>query len=133
CQVQGGENSEAVSACGVVVLTVPFSGHASILKKLRPSFNPDALLIDTTVPLAASVGGLPTRTLGVWQGSAAQQAAELVPDHVRVTAAFHNVSAGLLNGDGNVDSDVIVCGDDESAVEATSKLAERIPGVRAIN
>ena len=124
CQIQGAENSEAVSACGVVVLTVPFGGHATILNKLRSSFKADTVLIDTTVPLAASVGGLPTRTLGVWQGSAAQQAAELVPSHVRVTAAFHNVSAGLLSEDGPVDSDVIVCGNDESAVEITSELAE---------
>jgi hypothetical protein len=79
------------------------------------------------------VGGLPTRTLGVWQGSAAQQAAELVPEHVRVAAAFHNVSAGLLNSDAPVDCDVIVCSDDERARAVTSELAAKIPGVRAID
>jgi NADPH-dependent F420 reductase len=90
-------------------------------------------LIDTTVPLAAAVGGLPTRTLGVWQGSAAQQAAELVPEHVRVAAAFQNVSAGLLNGNGPVDCDVIICTDDERARAVASELAVKIPGVRALN
>ena len=57
------------------------------------------MLIDATVPLASGVGGRASRTLGVWQGSAAQQTAELVPKGVSVVAAFHNLSAELLNGD----------------------------------
>jgi NADPH-dependent F420 reductase len=104
-----------------------------LLKKLRSSFQAGAVLIDTTVPLAATVGDLPTRTLGVWQGSAAQQAAEMVPEGVSVAAAFHNVSAGLLTGDGPVDSDVVVCTDDERARQVTVELVEKIPGLRAIN
>ncbi len=132
-RISGALNEEAVAASEVVVLTVPFSGQAALLKKLRPSFAAEAILIDTTVPLAASVGGLPTRTLGVWQGSAAQQAAELVPSHVRVAAAFHNIAAGLLNSDNPVDSDVIVCSDDDRAREVTAELAQKIPGVRAID
>lgn len=131
--VTGAENSEAIAGGEIVVLTVPFAGHALLLKKLRPAFKPGTILIDTTVPLAATIGGLPTRTLGVWQGSAAQQAAELVPSGVAVAAAFHNLSAGLLEGDGPVDCDVIVCSDDERAREAASGLAGKIPGVRAIN
>jgi len=131
--VDGAENAEAVAKAGVVVLTVPFFGHAVMLKKLRSSFRAGTVLIDTTVPLAATVGGLPTRTLGVWQGSAAQQAAEMAPEGVTVAAAFQNVSAGLLAGDGPVDSDVIVCSDDEHARQVVSDLAEKIPGVRAIN
>lgn len=132
-RVAGALNEEAAAGSEIVVLTVPFSGQAALLKKLRPSFALEAILIDTTVPLAASVGGLPTRTLGVWQGSAAQQAAELVPQHVRVAAAFHNIAAGLLNSDNPVDSDVIVCSDDDRAREVTAELARKIPGVRAID
>ncbi|HKV28512.1 MAG TPA: NADPH-dependent F420 reductase [Candidatus Acidoferrales bacterium] len=131
--VSGAENAEAVTKARVVVLTVPFLSHAGLLKKLRGSFQIGTVLIDTTVPLAATVGGLPTRTLGVWQGSAAQQAAEMVPEGVSVVAAFQNVSAGLLNGDGPVDSDVVVCADDERARQITMQLAEKLPGVRAIN
>lgn len=131
--VDGAENAEAVAKASVVVLTVPFSGHAALLKKLRSSFQAGTVLIDTTVPLAATVGGLPTRTLGVWQGSAAQQAAEMAPDGVTVAAAFQTVSAGALNGDGPVNSDVIVCSDDEHARRVASELAEKIPGIRAIN
>jgi len=131
--VMGAENSEAVAMAAVVVLTVPFAGHAAILKSLRPAFKAGSVLIDTTVPLAAAIGGLPTRTLGVWQGSAAQQAAELVPPVVSVAAAFQNVSSGLLNGDDPVDCDVIICADDERARQVASDLAGKIPGARAIN
>lgn len=131
--VDGADNAEAIAKAGIVVLTIPFSAHATLLKKLRSSFQAGAILIDTTVPLAATVGGLTTRTLGVWQGSAAQQAAEMVPEGVSVAAAFQNVSAGLLNGDGPVDSDVIVCTDDEHARQVTAELVEKIPGLRAIN
>jgi NADPH-dependent F420 reductase len=132
-RIQGMENAEAVAAAEIVVLTVPFSGQASLLKKLKASFRPGAILIDTTVPLAASIGGSPAKTLGVWQGSAAQQAAELVPKEVAVAAAFHNISAELLDSEKSVDCDAIICADDERARNAASELAEKIPGVRAIN
>jgi hypothetical protein len=90
-----------------------------LLKQLKPVFQPGTTLIDATVPLAATVGGRPTRVLGVWQGSAAQQAAELVPKAISVVAAFHNVSADLLNGAGALDCDVIVCSDDDNARNLT--------------
>lgn len=132
-RVRGLENAEAVAAADVVVLTVPFSGHAAMLKRLKPAFRPGTVLIDTTVPLASSVGGAATRTLAVWQGSAAQQAAELVPPGVPVAAALHNISATSLSKDGPIDCDVIVCADDEGARQIASELIEKIVGVRAIN
>jgi NADPH-dependent F420 reductase len=132
-RVRGMENAEAVAGADVVVLTVPFSGHAAMLKSLKPAFRPGTVLIDTTVPLASSVGGSATRTLAVWQGSAAQQAAELVPPGVLVAAALHNISATSLNKDGPINCDVIVCADDERARQISSKLIEKIEGVRAIN
>src|SRR5713226_7785425 len=111
-QVSGMENSAACAASDLLVLTVPFEGQAALLKQLKPAIRPGSVLIDATVPLAASVGGRASRTLGVWQGSSAQQAAELVPKGVGVAAAFHNLSANLLNGDEPLDCDVIVCSDD---------------------
>src|ERR1700690_2359598 len=78
-QVSGMENSAACAASDLLVLTVPFAGQAELLKQLKPAMRAGSILIDATVPLAASVGGRASRTLGVWQGSAAQQAAELVP------------------------------------------------------
>ena len=132
-QVSGMENSAACAATDLLVLTVPFEGQAALLKQLKPTIRPGSILIDATVPLAASVGGRASRTLGVWQGSAAQQAAELVPKGVSVAAAFQNVSAELLNGDEAVDCDVIVCSDDPNATQVAMELAAKIAGVRAID
>jgi NADPH-dependent F420 reductase len=131
--VSGLENSAACAAADLLVLTVPFEGQATLLKQLKSAVRPGSILIDATVALAASVGGRATRTLGVWQGSAAQQAAELVPKGVSVAAAFHNLSAELLNGDEALDCDVIVCSDDVNAAQLARALAAKIPGVRAID
>jgi NADPH-dependent F420 reductase len=131
--VSGMENSAACAAADILMLTVPFEGQAALLKQLKPAIRPSSILIDATVPLATSVGGRASRTLGVWQGSAAQQTAELVPKGVSVAAAFHNLSAELLNGDEALDCDVIVCSDDATASQLTRSLAAKIPGVRAID
>ena len=132
-KVSGLENSAACAATDLLVLTVPFGAQAALLKQLKTAIRPGSILIDATVPLAASIGGRASRTLGVWQGSAAQQTAELVPKGVSVAAAFHNVSADVLNGDGDVDCDVIVCSDDARATEVAMELAVKIPRVRAID
>lgn len=132
-KVSGLENSAACAATDLCLLTVPFEGQAALLKQLKGGFRPDTILIDATVPLAAAVGGRPSRVLGVWQGSAAQQAAELLPQNVAVVGAFHNVSSDLLNGDADIDCDVIVCSDHDQARAVTCDLAEKIPGVRAVD
>ena len=132
-QISGLENSAACAACDLLVLTVPFEGQAELLKQLKPAIKPGSILVDATVPLAASVGGRASRTLGVWQGSAAQQTAELVPKGVSVVAAFQNVSAEVLNGNEDVDCDVIVCSDDPAATQAATELAAKIPRIRAID
>ena len=111
-KIDGAENASAVEQCEIVVLTVPFSGHASLLKQLKSHWKPGHVLIDTTVPLAAAVGGTPSRMLSVWQGSAAQQCRELVPPS---------------------DSDILVCSDDDEARRVTSELAAKIPGARALS
>jgi NADPH-dependent F420 reductase len=132
-QIDGAENSAAASQCDIAVLTLPFSGQAALLKRLKTMWKPGTIVIDTTVPLAATIGGSPTRTIGVWQGSAAEAAAELLPAGVSIAAAFHNLSAELLAGDATVDCDVLVCSDDEKAKQVASELAVKIPGVRALN
>jgi 8-hydroxy-5-deazaflavin:NADPH oxidoreductase len=132
-RVSGMENSAACAASNLLVLTVPFAGQAELLKQLKNAIRPGSILIDATVPLAASVGGRASRALGVWQGSAAQQTAELVPKGVSVVAAFHNVSADVLNSDDDVDCDVIVCSDDSHATDVAMELAAKIPRVRAID
>jgi 8-hydroxy-5-deazaflavin:NADPH oxidoreductase len=132
-QVSGQDNLSACAAADVLVLTVPFEGQASLLKLIKPAITEGSILVDTTVPLAASVGGRATRTLGVWQGSAAEQAAELVPAGVSVVAAFHNTSAYILNENVPLDCDVIVCSDDPEASSLVRSLAAKIEGVRAID
>jgi len=132
-QVSGLENAAACAATDLLVLTVPFEGQAALLKQLKPAMRPGSVLIDATVPLAASVGGRASRTIGVWQGSAAQQTAELVPKGVLVAAAFQNASAEVLNSDEDVDCDVIVCSDDPQATQVAMELAVKIPRVRAID
>lgn len=132
-KISGLENVAACAAADLVVLTVPFPGHAALIKQLKPALRPGGIVIDATVPLAASVGGRASRTLGVWQGSAAQETAELVPGGVAVVAAFHNVGAEMLHAPGPVDCDVIVCSDDADAGQTVRQLASRIAGVRALD
>jgi len=134
-QVSGMENSVACAASDLLMFTVPFEGQVALLKQLKPAIRPRSIAIDATVPLAASIGGRASRTIGVWQGSAAQQTAELVPKGVSVVAAFQNVSAEVLNSDTNedVDCDVIVCSDDPNATQVVMELATKIARVRAID
>ena len=132
-QIEGADNAAAVGQCDVAVLTVPFSGQTALLKQLKSAWKPGMAVIDTTVPLAANIGGAATRTIGVWQGSAAEAAKELLPSGISIAAAFHNLSAELLAGDAPVDCDVLVCSDDEKAKQVASELASKIPGVRALN
>ena len=77
--VEGLENEEAAKRATTVVLAVPFRVQSENLNNLRYALQPGTVLVDTTVPLAAAVGGRATRTLGVWQGSAAEQAQEMAP------------------------------------------------------
>jgi 8-hydroxy-5-deazaflavin:NADPH oxidoreductase len=132
-QIGGTDNASAAAQCDVAVLTIPFSGLTTLLRQLKPVWKPGTVVIDTTVPLAASVGGAPTRMLGVWQGSAAEAARELLPPGVAIAAAFHNLGATLLAGDKPVECDVLVCSDDDKAKQLATELAEKIPGVRALN
>src|SRR6266571_3771118 len=131
--IEGMDNASAAGACDVAVLTVPFSGAAALLKQLKNVWKPGTIVIDTTVPLAATVGGAATRVLGVWQGSAAEQTKELLPAGVSLAAALQNLGAELLAGDAPVECDVLVCSDDEKAKQVASDLVGKIPGTRALN
>lgn len=132
-QVSGAENAAAVGQSDTVVLAVPFEGQAAILKQLKAAFRPNSALITATVPLATGIGDRGSRVIGVWQGSAAEQAAEFAPESVQVAAAFQNISAAMLMRADPLDCDVIVCSDDKHAKEVASELARKIPGVRAID
>jgi 8-hydroxy-5-deazaflavin:NADPH oxidoreductase len=131
---EGYENTEAATKAQVVLLAVPFRNQSENLTNLKGVLTPDQLLVDATVPLAAAVSGRATRMLGVWQGSAAQQAQEMVPDGVRVVSALHTVSASTCgNLDHALDEDVLVCGDKREDKERVIGLIERIEGLRGVD
>ncbi len=130
----GRENTSAVRDAGTVILSVPFHSQLEILDGLREALRPGQLLVNATVPLAAGVNGHATRTLGLWQGSAAQQALEMVPDGVRVVSALHTVCAGsLCNLDHPLDQDVLLCGDSYADKREAASLIERIEGLRCVD
>jgi len=132
--VRGLANPEAAAASDLVVLSVPFASQAPTLRSLREALAPGTVLLDVTVPLAAAVGGRPTRVLSVWQGSAAQQAQELVPEGVTVVSGLHTVAARHLSDlDHALDEDTLIAGDDRAAKARVAELVGRIPGLRPID
>ncbi len=127
-------NADAAAAASIIVLTIPFAAHISTLKEIREKIQPGALIIDVTVPLEPAVGGKPTRVLGVWAGSAAEQCRELAPEGARVVSAFQNAGAdALADLDREVECDIIVCGDDKEAKQRVRPLVAAIPGCRFID
>ena len=117
-----------------MILTVPLSAQVETLKSIRASFAPGAILVDATVPLEIAIGGRVSRTLSLWDGSAAQQAARLVPG-VPVVAAFHALSAEASGEAGPSarlrHADLRRQRGSESGCHAS--LPRRFPGVRAID
>jgi NADPH-dependent F420 reductase len=133
-EVEGLVNEEAAKRAGTVVLAVPFRAQSENLNNLRYALQPGTTLVDATVPLAAAIGGRATRTLGVWQGSAAEQAQEMAPRGVTVVSALHTVSANLLSDPAKqIDEDVLVVGDDRKTKADVGELIERIAGLRAVD
>jgi len=130
----GYENADAVSRAEGVILSVPFRNQSEMLTNLKEALRPGQLLIDATVPLAAAHSGKATRMLGVWQGSAAQQAAEMAPEGVRVVSALHTVSAASLSDLGHeLVEDVLLCGDARADKREAAALIERIEGLRCVD
>jgi NADPH-dependent F420 reductase len=130
----GYDNATAVGNAGTVILCVPFRNQSETLNNLKQALQPGQLLIDTTVPLAAAVSGRATRMLGVWQGSAAQQAKEMAPDGVRVVSALHTVSAATLSDLGApLAEDVLICGDSRADKREAATLLQQIDGLRCVD
>jgi 8-hydroxy-5-deazaflavin:NADPH oxidoreductase len=128
--VRGLPNAEAAAASDVVIVAVPWEGHADLLASLRPVLS-GKLVVDCVNPIGVDKQG--PYALQVEEGSAAQQAAALLPEST-VCAAFHHVSAALLADPAvtEVDLDVLVLGEDRDAVATVQALAGRIPGLRGV-
>ena len=130
----GLENPDAARRGPIVLLAVPFRAQSENLTNLRNVLEPGQIVLDATVPLAAAISGKATRLLGVPQGSAAEQAQEMVPEGVNVVSALHTVSAPNL-GDLSValDEDVPICGDSKDDKRRVAELIRRVPGLRPVN
>ena len=129
-RLTGTDNAAAAAAGDVVVVAVPWAGHRALLEELRPALA-GKVVVDCVNPLGFDAQG--AHALAVPEGSAAQQAAGLLPDST-VVAAFHHVSAALLEDPevASVETDVLVLGDVREATDLVQALAERIPGVRGV-
>jgi hypothetical protein len=128
--VRGAENPVAAGEADVVIVAVPWDGHRATLESVREELA-GKIVIDCVNPLGFDKQG--AFPLPVEEGSAAQQAAAVLPGS-RVVAAFHHVSAVLLLDPEveEMDLDVLVLGDDREATDLVQALAGRIPGVRGI-
>jgi NADPH-dependent F420 reductase len=128
--MRGALNRRAAREADIIVLTVPFEGHARVLESLGEYLR-GKILIDTVVPLIFEKGHISVQP--VEEGSAAEQAQRMLPD-TRVVAAFQNLSAvELVTLDRPLDADVVVCADNVAARNAVMALIDKIPGLRAVN
>jgi 8-hydroxy-5-deazaflavin:NADPH oxidoreductase len=132
-RVRGLENPAAAAASQAVVVAVPFSGFAEIYKSIADHIQPDAVVVDATVPVEASLGGKATHVFGIWEGSAAQLALTFLPKGMRMCAAFHTLAAGGV-GDLTqpVEGDVLVCGS-KDAKDVVRELVQLIPDLRFVD
>lgn len=128
--VTGATNEEAARAGDVVIIAVPWDGHKELLESLSGALV-GKIVVDCVNPLGFDKQG--AFALPVEEGSAAQQAAAVLPD-ARVVAAFHHISAVLLLDESveSIDTDVVVLGDDREATDIVQALAGRIPGIRGV-
>lgn len=129
-EVSGASNHDAAAAADVVVVAVPWEGHKELLAELAPVLA-GKVVIDCVNPLGFDKQG--AYALPVEEGSAAQQAAAVLPES-RVVGAFHHVSAVLLLDEGvdAIDTDILVLGDDREATDLVQELVGRIKGMRGV-
>lgn len=132
--VMGLTNEEAAREADLMILTVPLQAQMVTLKSIKDQVE-GKILIDATVPMESCLGGSPVRYVNMWDGSAAERTANFLKDkNVRIVSAFNNISAAsLTNIEKDIDCDCLISGDDPEAKEETMNLAEKIPGVRAID
>jgi hypothetical protein len=132
--VSGTTNEIAAASSEVVFVTVPFAGQADIYRAIKAHVRPETIVCDATSPLATAVGGRAWQVVRPWHGSAAEQAAAILDPRVRMTGAFHTISADALQAlEVPMDSDVLVCGDDAEAKATIGELIGQIPNLRWVD
>jgi len=129
--VTGASNEDVASLCSILVLAVPWAAHTATVTQLAPSLN-GVVVVDCVNPLGFDAHG--PFSVPVAEGSAAEQAAALLPE-CSVVGAFHHLSAATLSDASvaRIDADVLVVGDDRSATDLVCALASAIPGVRGLH
>jgi hypothetical protein len=127
-------NQDAASQGDIVVLTVPLQAQVATLTTIKANLE-GKIMVDATVPLDSCLSGSSIRYVDLWEGSAAERSAEMLKDkNISVVSAFNNISSGaLIKIEEDVECDCLISGDDSKAKEITMELAEKIPGVRAID
>jgi NADPH-dependent F420 reductase len=131
--VVGCENPEATAQARIVIVSVPFEHTAGTIKSIREVLEAGQIVVSMAVPLATAVGDGAVRTVGIWQGSAAELVKSLVPPEVEVVSAFQNVSAHRLRElDEAVECDVVISGK-KAARERVMALCPLIPGLRGVD
>jgi NADPH-dependent F420 reductase len=131
--VVGLSNEDATRRAEIVILSVPFEFTAATVKSLREVLAPGQVLVSMAVPLATAIGDGAVRTLGIWQGSAAEMVQALAPKGIPVVSAFQNVSAHRLRDlDHPVACDVVVSGQ-KAARQRVIELCALVPGLRGLD
>ena len=132
-EVDGLDNPAAAASSKTVVVAVPFSGFVPIYRAISESLQDDAVVIDATVPVEASVGGKATHVFGVWEGSAAQLGLAFLPKGTKMCAAFHTLSASAVADlDSDLEGDILVCGS-KLGKETVKTLIELMPNLRFVD
>ena len=131
-RIEGTTNLEATQRAEVVILSVPYEAMEEIVGEIRPALTPEKVLITVVAPV--KIEGRRVELKLPPAGSAAEELVRLVPEGVGVAAAFQTVAARRLQEiSKGVGCDVVVCGDDEHAKRVAMELAEKLPGVRAVD
>jgi NADPH-dependent F420 reductase len=131
--VVGYENPEATRNAPIVIISVPFEHTAGTVKSIKEDLSEGQILVSMAVPLATAVGDGAVRTIGIWQGSAAELVKSLAPKGVDVVSAFQNVSAHRLRDlDHPVECDIVVSGA-KAARERVMALCKLVPGLRGLD
>ncbi|MBU4534955.1 MAG: NADPH-dependent F420 reductase [Euryarchaeota archaeon] len=132
--IQGMTNQEAAQKGDLLILTVPLQAQKVTLQSIKDHLE-GKILVDATVPLETCIGGSSTRYVDLWEGSAAERTAEFLKEkEISIVSAFNNISSSsLTNIKEDVKCDCLVSGDDVESKNKVMELAEKIPGVRAID
>ena len=132
--IEGTSNEKAAAAGDVVFVTVPYAGQAEIYRSIRDVLRSEAVVCDTTTPLATAVGRPAWHVVTPWEGSAAEQAKAVLPKGVRLVSGFHTVSGHALQDlEHPLEGDVPLCGGEAEAKAAIGALVEKIPNLRWVD